>query len=73
MTDYNLKFVYHEGRENLVFDSFHMFASLNWVEELNQEFDKFNLKVIWEGQLKQCLGALAIQALFLRKLVKFLG
>ena len=57
MTDYDLDFVYHEGRTNLVADglsrkSSHTLTVLGGVEELNRDFSKLGLEVIREGELQ---------------------
>ena len=50
-TDYDLKFIYHEGGANFAADalsskSIHTLAVPSGVEELNRDFSKFNLEVI---------------------------
>ena len=74
MTDSNLEFMYHEGRANLVADalsrkSSHTLTTLVRVEELNRDFVKVVLEVIREGELQQCLGALAIQPSFFEEIL----
>ena len=74
MTDYDLEFVYHEGRANLVADasskkSSHMLAALRGVEELSRELAKLKLEVIREGELQPSLSALAIQPSFFEEIL----
>ena len=73
MTDYDLEFVYHQGRANLVADalskkSSHTLTALGGAEEFNRDFAK-GLEVIREGELQQCLGALAIQPSFFEEIL----
>ena len=74
MTDYDLEFVYHEGRANLVADalsrkSSHTLAALGEVEELSRELAKLKLEVIREGKLQHSLSALAIQLSFFEEIL----
>ncbi|XP_057543279.1 uncharacterized protein LOC130821504 [Amaranthus tricolor] len=50
MTDYDLEFIYHEGRANLVADALsrksnHSLSALDGVEELHRDFARLNLEV----------------------------
>ena len=74
MTDYDLEFVYHEERANLVADalsrkSSHTLAALRGVEELSRELAKLKLEVIREGELRHSLSALAIQPSFFEEIL----
>ncbi|XP_057518432.1 uncharacterized protein LOC130799347 [Amaranthus tricolor] len=53
MTDYDLEFIYHEGRANLLVDvlsrkSKHSLSALDRVEELHRDFVRMNLEVLKE-------------------------
>ncbi|XP_057550633.1 uncharacterized protein LOC130828686 [Amaranthus tricolor] len=50
MADYDLDFIYHEGRANLVADALsrksnHSLSALDGVEELHRDFARLNLEV----------------------------
>ena len=73
MTDYDIEFVYHEGRAYLVADasskkSSHTLAALDGIEELNRDFARLNLEVIRKGELQHFLGDLAIQPSFFKEI-----
>ena len=73
MSDYDLEFIYHEGRANLVADALsrksnHSLSTLSSVQKLHRDFTKLNLEVIRKGGLQEYLGALAIQHSFFEEI-----
>ncbi|XP_057532893.1 uncharacterized protein LOC130810782 [Amaranthus tricolor] len=74
MKDYDLEFIYHEGRANLVADALSRksnpsFSALNGVEELHRGFSRLNLEVVRKGELQGCLSALAIRPSFFEEIL----
>ena len=71
MTDYDLEVYVSRGASELGHalsrKSSHTLTVLDGAEELNRDFANLNLEVIGEGELEQCLGALAIQPSFFKK------
>ncbi|XP_057540557.1 uncharacterized protein LOC130818405 [Amaranthus tricolor] len=71
---YDLEFIYHEGRANLVADalsrkSSHSLSALDGVEELHRDFARLNLEVVRKGELQGCLNALAIRPSFFEEIL----
>ena len=69
MTDYDLEFIYHEGRTNLVAGALsrmsnHSLSALDGVEELHRDFARLNLEVVRKGELQGCLNAFSIRPSF---------
>ena len=76
MTDYDLEFIYHEGRANLVADALsrksnHSLSALDGVEELHRDFARLNLEVVRKGELQGCLNALSIRPSFFEEILNF--
>ena len=76
MTNYDLDFIYHEGRANLVADALsrksnHSFSALDGVEELHRDFVRLNLEVVRKGELQGCLNALSIRPSFFEEILNF--
>ena len=56
MTNYDLEFIYHEGRANLVADALSRksnpsLSALDGVEELHRDFARLNLEMVRKGEL----------------------
>ena len=76
MTDYDLEFIYHEGRANLVADALsrksnHWMPAVDGVEELHWDFTRLNLEVVGKGELQGCLNALSIRPSFFEEILNF--
>ncbi|XP_057548077.1 uncharacterized protein LOC130826512 [Amaranthus tricolor] len=74
MTDYDLEFIYHEGRANLVADALsrksnHSMSALDEVEELHRDFARLNMEVVCKGELQGCLNALSIRLSFFEEIL----
>ena len=74
MTDYDLEFIYHEGRANLVADALsrkskHSLSALDRVEELHRDFVGMNLEVVRKGELQGCLNAFSIRPSFFEEIL----
>ncbi|XP_057548115.1 uncharacterized protein LOC130826550 [Amaranthus tricolor] len=74
MTDYDLEFIYHEGRANLVADALsrksnYSLSALDGVEELHRDFARLNLEVVCKGELQGCLNALSIRLSFFEEIL----
>ena len=71
INNYDLEFIYHEGKANVVVDALSRKTShfLGALVELHRDIEKLNLEIVQRGELESRLASLSIQPIIFEEIL----